>query len=98
MWTTTRRGGEGSGTTPEPTPRARRVYRVTRIEPTPEKPRRSFVAAVRANSRPPEYGPRSTTGTRTGRPWWRSVTFVPHGRGLFATPTVAGGRVPPHPR
>ena len=48
------------------------------------------VAAVRSYSRPPTYGPRSITGTRTTRPWWRSVTFVPHGSDLWATPSCAG--------
>src|SRR3954468_18378188 len=66
--------------------------------PAPENPRRSFVAAVRSNSRPPAYGPRSTTGTRTVRPPWRSVTFLPHGSVLFATPSVRGVSVPPQPR
>src|SRR3954469_24916045 len=98
MWTTTRRGGVGSGTAPEPTPARRRSYFATRIVPTPENPRRFFVAAVRSNSRAPEYGPRSTTGTRTIRPRWRSVTFVPHGSDLLAPPSVAGGSVPPQPR
>src|SRR4051812_22855783 len=99
MWTMTRRGGDGSGTTPERTPPGRRVraQSATRIDPTPEKPSFERVAAVRSYSRPPTYGPRSTTGTRTVRPPWRSVTFDPHGSDLFATPSVPGVSVPPQP-
>src|SRR3954452_22609828 len=74
------------------------LYRVDRTYPWPRKPRRSLVAEVRSYSRPPTYGPRSTTGTRTERPRERSVTFVPHGRCLLATPSVPGVSVPPQAR
>ena len=56
------------------------------------------VAAVRSNSRPPTYGPRSITRTRTVRPPWRSVTFAPHGSDLCATPRRPADSVPPQPR
>src|SRR3954453_16020521 len=102
MWTTTRRDVGASDTASERTarggPRAARAHRATRIEPDPEKPRRSFVAAVRSNSRSPAYGPRSTTGTRTVRPRWRSLPLGPDGRVRFPAPNVRGVRLPPQPR
>ena len=69
-------------------PLARIAYRVAWIAPWPLKPSLRAVAAVRSYSRPPTYGPRSITRTRTTRPRWRIVTLVPHGSDLFATPTV----------
>ena len=63
-------------------------YRVTWIGPWPLKRSLRAVAAVRSYSRPPTYGPRSITRTRTTRPRWRIVTLVPHGSDLLATPTV----------
>ena len=60
--------GDGAlGQPPEGTPAALTASRATQ---RPTRRRRSraagVVAAVRSNSRPPTYGPRSTTGTRDG--------------------------------
>ena len=70
---------------------------MTWIAPAPLKPSFCAVAAVRSYSRPPTYGPRSITGTRTIRPRWRIVTFVPHGSDLLATPSEPTPSVPPQP-
>ena len=70
---------------------------VTWIGPCPLKPSRRAVAAVRSYSRPPTYGPRSITRTRTTRPRWRNVTLVPHGSDLCATPSEPGDSRPPQP-
>jgi len=56
---------------------------------------RFFVLAVRSNSRPATKGPRSITLARTECPRCRSVSFVPQGIDLWATPRVEGVRVCP---
>ena len=71
--------------------------RLKGLVPTEPKPSRYFVAAVRSNSRPPTYGPRSMTRARTTRDPWRSTTVDPHGSDLCATPSRPGVRVPPQP-
>ena len=55
------------------------------------------VASVRSYSRPPTYGPRSITRTRSVRPRWRSVTLLPHGSDLWATPSLPSISLPPQP-
>src|SRR3954453_18177273 len=90
------RFGAGS-LTPKGYGRPRTPYLVTWIGPWPLKPSLRAVADVRSYSRPPTYGPRSITRTRRTRPWWRSVTFVPQGSDLLATPTEPVVSVPPHP-
>ena len=70
---------------------------VVKIAPWPWKRSLCAVASVRSNSRPPTYGPRSITRTRTVRPRWRSVTLLPHGSDLWATPRRPGESVPPQP-
>src|SRR6185503_1390062 len=54
------------------------------------QPRAAFTRGDRSNSRPAMYGPRSTTGTVTVFAPCVSVTIVPHGRDLCATPHVSG--------
>src|SRR3954453_9468550 len=73
-------------------------YLVLWIAPWPRNFRRFAVASVRSYSRPATYGPRSMTGTRRTRPWWRSVTLVPHGSDLWATPSFDALSVPPQLR
>ena len=71
---------------------------VTQMVPVLPKPSAYFVAPVRSNSRPATNGPRSITRTRTVRPRWRMVTFVPHGSVLCATPSVPTPSLPPQAR
>ena len=62
----------------------------SRIDPWPLKRSRWAVASVRSNSRPPTYGPRSITRTRTVRAPCRRVSLLPHGSDLWATPMRPG--------
>src|SRR5258705_6438630 len=54
------------------------------------QPRAAFTRGERSNSRPATYGPRSTTGTVTVLAPCVSVTIVPQGSDLCATPQVSG--------
>jgi hypothetical protein len=73
------------------------MLRVVRIRPWPLKRSLRAVDSVRSYSRPPTYGPRSMTRTRSVRPRWRSISFEPHGSDLWATPILPAVSVPPHP-
>src|SRR5437763_15774262 len=62
------------------TPARRRPYSDAQTVPTPPKPSAPAVFSFRSQSRPPTYGPRSSTVAVTLRPPLTKVTLVPQGR------------------